>query len=41
MYFKSDDEPGKIVASAGLLHEKQLDWEDDYGYNRMTVARKI
>lgn len=41
MYFKSDDEPGKIVVSAGLFHEKELDWEDDYGYNRMTVARKI
>jgi len=40
MYFKADDEPGKMATSAGYKHEKRMDWEDDYGYNRMTVARK-
>jgi hypothetical protein len=39
MYFKTDNEPGKIAQMAGLRHEKAMDWEDDLGYNRMTVAR--
>jgi len=40
MFFKSENEPGEIVRKAGLIHEKGLDWEDAFGYNRMTVARK-
>jgi len=39
MYFKTDNEPGKIAQMAGLRHEKAMDWEDELGYNRMTVAR--
>ncbi|MCK5080794.1 MAG: hypothetical protein KAQ63_01410 [Candidatus Moranbacteria bacterium] len=40
MFFKSDNEPGRIAETAGLKHEKLMDWEDELGYNRMTVARK-
>ncbi len=40
MYFKFDSEPGQIAELAGLIHEKNLDWEDELGHNRMTVARK-
>ncbi len=40
MYFKSDQEPGQIARFAGLVHEKNMDWEDELGHNRMTVARK-
>jgi len=39
MYFKADDEPGQIATLAGLKHEKAMDWEDEIGHNRMTVAR--
>jgi len=41
MYFKTDKEPARIVAFAGLTHEKDMDWEDEFGYNRMTVARNV
>ena len=41
MYFKADEEPGQIVQLAGYHHDKAMDWEDEFGYNRMTVARKI
>lgn len=40
MFFKADQEPGKIARMAGLSHEQSMDWEDELGYNRMTVARK-
>ena len=40
MYFKANDEPAKIAHLAGYIHDKPIDWEDDYGFNRMTVARK-
>jgi hypothetical protein len=40
MYFKTDDEPGWIARQAGYIHDKAMDWDDDLGYNRMTVARK-
>ena len=40
MYFKAEDEPGWIARKAGYIHEKSMDFEDDLGYNRMTVARK-
>ena len=40
MYFKSDQEPGQIARFAGLVHEDSMDWEDEPGHNRMTVARK-
>jgi len=39
MYFKKNDEPGKMARLAGLDHEESLDWEDELGFNRMTVAR--
>ena len=39
MYFKSDDEPGWIARQAGYIHDKRMDFEDNFGYNRMTVAR--
>ena len=40
MYFKSEKEPGQIARFAGLIHEEEMDWEDELGHNRMTVARK-
>lgn len=40
MFFKGDQEPGVIAKKAGLNHEKNMDWEDRLGYNRMTFARK-
>ena len=40
MHFKSDDEPGQIAQLAGYHHDKAMDWEDEFGYNRITVARK-
>lgn len=40
MYFKADDEPGWIARQAGYIHDKQMDFDDELGYNRMTVARK-
>lgn len=40
MYFKTEKEPGKIAERAGLVHKKKMDWEDDFGFNRMTVAQK-
>lgn len=39
MYFKADDEPGRIARMAGYDHDKSMDFEDILGYNRMTVAR--
>ncbi|MFH1822594.1 MAG: hypothetical protein ABH830_02740 [Patescibacteria group bacterium] len=39
MYFKSDKEPGQISLKAGFSHDGAMDWDDDLGYNRMTVAR--
>lgn len=41
MYFKTDKESARIAAFAGLTHEKGMDWEDELGYNRMTVARNV
>lgn len=40
MYFKDPEEPAMMVKEAGLFHEKEMDWEDSLGFNRMTVARK-
>lgn len=40
MYFKAENEPGQIASLAGLKHEELMDWEDEIGHNRMTVARR-
>lgn len=39
MNYKKDQEPGVIAKLAGFSHEKFSDWEDELGFNRMTVAR--
>jgi SAM-dependent methyltransferase len=40
MYFKTDDEPGRLAWQAGYIHERLMDFEDDFGHNRITVARR-
>ncbi len=39
MFFKGDEEPGQLLEASGYSHQKNLDWEDSLGHNRMSVGR--